>query len=106
AEGFGQTTFTAFTLAGAQEHVVRQPGKISSVLIRATPGTTADELRARVAQALPAGMDAITGTQLAADRISDIDRVFLDRLRTFLVVFAGIALVVATLSINNTFTIT
>jgi putative ABC transport system permease protein len=55
---------------------------------------------------LPEGVEAITGTELTDERIDEIGSTFLDLLRTFLVAFAGIALVVATLSINNTFAIT
>ena len=63
-------------------------------------------LRDRIASVLPRGVEAITGQQLTDERIDNISSTFLDLLRAFLVVFAGIALVVATLSINNTFTIT
>lgn len=106
ASGLGQTTFTAFTLAGAQEHVSGRPGEVSSVVVRAAPGVSDAELRDRIASVLPRGVEAITGQQLTDERIDNISSTFLDLLRAFLVVFAGIALVVATLSINNTFTIT
>ncbi|MPY92534.1 MAG: FtsX-like permease family protein [Acidimicrobiia bacterium] len=105
-DGLGETTFTAFTLEGAEANVTRQAGLVTTVLARAEPGVPSDVLRERVAAALPAGVEAITGQDLAAERIDEIATGFLDMLRMFLVVFAGVALVVATLSINNTFTIT
>src|SRR4051812_7301990 len=106
ADGLGQTTFTAFTLAGAQEHVTGQPGQVSNVVVRAEPGVSDAVLRDRIASVLPRSIEAITGQQLTDERIDSISSTFLDLLRAFLVVFAGIALIVATLSINNTFTIT
>jgi putative ABC transport system permease protein len=106
ADGLGQTTFTGFTLAGAQANVIRQPGGVSSVVVRAESGVSSDTLRDRIRSVLPPGVEAITGHQLAQERINNISSTFLDLLRTFLVVFAGIALVVAALSINNAFSIT
>jgi putative ABC transport system permease protein len=106
AAGLGTTTFTAFTLAGAQEHVTGEPGRVSSIVVRAENGVSASELRDRIRAELPRGVEAITGQQLTNEQIDNISSTFLDMLRTFLVAFAGIALVVATLSINNTFTIT
>jgi putative ABC transport system permease protein len=106
ADGFGQTTFAGFTLAGAQANVTRQSGRVSSVVVRAEPGVASDTLRNRIRTVLPRGVEAITGTQLTRERIDNISSSFLNLLRTFLVVFASIALIVATLSINNTFSIT
>jgi putative ABC transport system permease protein len=106
AAGLGTTTFTAFSLAGAQEHVTGQPGRVSSIVVRADDGVSSSELRDRIRAELPRGVEAITGQQLTDEQIDNISSTFLDMLRTFLVAFAGIALVVATLSINNTFTIT
>ncbi|HEY8546518.1 MAG TPA: ABC transporter permease, partial [Acidimicrobiales bacterium] len=74
--------------------------------LKAEPGVGSDELRARVEAALPDGVEAITGGELATERADGISATFLDGMRMFLVVFAGIALVVATLSIANTFSIT
>jgi putative ABC transport system permease protein len=104
--GLGGVTFTAFSLEGAQANVLRQDGVVSSIVVQGDDGVSSDELRDRVDSTLPGGVEAITGQQLAADRSSEIDGTFLNMLRTFLVVFAGIALVVATLSIANTFSIT
>jgi putative ABC transport system permease protein len=106
ADGLGTTTFTAFTLEGAQAHVTGQPDQINSIVVKAADGVTSDELRSRVEAALPGGTEAITGAELAGERTDEISATFLDMLRTMLVVFAGIALVVATISISNTFSIT
>ena len=106
ADGFGTATFTGLTLASAQHLVTGRAGEVSTIVVRAQPDVSDTALRDRIQAALPAGVEAITGHQLTQERIDDISSTFLDLLRTFLVVFAGIALVVATLSINNTFTIT
>lgn len=106
ADGLGATTWTAFTLEGAQEHVTGQADRVSSIYVRADDGVGSDGLRDRIAGALPDGVEAITGTELADERTEGIGATFLDQLRMFLVAFAGIALVVATLSIANTFSIT
>jgi putative ABC transport system permease protein len=50
-------------------------------------------------------VQAITGTQLTSENISDINKGFLAFVRIGLLVFALIALLVAALSINNTFSI-
>ena len=105
-DGLGQTTWTAFTLEGAQEHITHRPGEVSTILLQADDGVSSAELRTRVGRVLPDGLEAITGSDLAGERTDAISAEFLDMLRTFLVVFAGIALVVATLSIANTFSIT
>ena len=106
SDGLGDTTWTAFTLEGAQENVTRQPGTISSIVVQADDGVSSGELRDRIDGELPDSIQAITGSELAGERSDAISAEFLDMLRTFLVVFAGIALVVATLSIANTFSIT
>jgi putative ABC transport system permease protein len=103
-DGLGETTFTAFTLAGAQANVIGTDDQVSTILVKAEPGVTANELRDRIADALPSGVEAITGQQLADDQLAQLS--FLDTLRALLVAFAGIALVVAALTINNAFSIT
>jgi putative ABC transport system permease protein len=102
--GLGETTFTAFTLRGAQANVIGTDDQVSTILVRAARGVSAAELRDRVADALPPGVEAITGRQLADDQLASLS--FLDTLRALLVAFAGIALVVAALTINNAFSIT
>jgi putative ABC transport system permease protein len=105
ADGLGATTWTAFTLADAQAHVTHDADHVSAVLVKAKPGVASATLRARIADALPRGVEAITGAQLTSEQTAAISAEFLDMLRAFLVVFAVIALVVATLTIANTFSI-
>ena len=105
ADGLGGSTFTAFTLPGAQANVTRSPGKVTTIVVKAQAGVSASALATHVAARLPAGVQAITGQQLTQERFTSINSVFLNALRALLVVFAAIALVVAALTINNTFSI-
>ena len=54
---------------------------------------------------LPDGVEAITGADRTAQDIDDLGADFLDAFKSFLVVFAGIAMLVAAFSIHNTFSI-
>ncbi|MGH9285362.1 MAG: ABC transporter permease, partial [Acidimicrobiales bacterium] len=104
-DGLGPVTFAAFTREGAERHVIGRRGQATSLLVAAEPGTGAADLRGRIAAVLPAGVEAITGADLAAEASATIDADFLGFLRTFLLAFAVVALVVATFSIHNTFAI-
>ena len=44
-DGLGPTTFTAFTLAGAEEHVTGQPGEVTALLVQADDGTSRGRAR-------------------------------------------------------------
>jgi putative ABC transport system permease protein len=104
-ESQGGTTYAAFTLEAAQRHVTGGDERISSVLVEAAPGVSQEELVARIEPLVPEGAEALTGAELADDLIDDVNSEFLGTLRTFLTVFAGIAVLVATFSIYNTFSI-
>ena len=105
ADGFGGSSYTGFSLEGAQRHLARRPGQVTRILVAGAPGVSQDELAGRLRPLLPGGVEAITGAQLSAESISDINQGFLGFFRTFLLVFAAIALFVATFSIANTFSI-
>jgi putative ABC transport system permease protein len=105
SDGLGAVTFTAFTLPAAERLVTKRPGEVSSIAVRAEPGVSQTQLVRDLRTELPRGVEAITGAKLVSESTSDIDATFLDFLRTFLLVFAGVALLVATFSIYNTFAI-
>lgn len=105
ADGLGPTTFTAFTLEGAERHVTREPGIASAVLVEAEPGVSQLELVELIEPLLPDDAEALSGASFTQENVQEIGADFLDLFRTFLLVFAGIALLVATFSINNTFSI-
>lgn len=104
-ESAGGTTYVGFTLAGAQRNVLHQPGRVSTIVVAGDQGVTQTELARRVSAVLPPGAEAITGAQLSQNQRSAIDQDFLDFFNWFLLIFAGIALLVATFSIYNTFSI-
>jgi len=104
-DGLGGLTFTAFTLDAAQQYLTKQPGQVSTISVRSEPGVTQDELVRRIRAELPDGVEAISGAELTDENTSDINEEFLDIFTTFLLVFACVALLVATFSIYNTFSI-
>jgi putative ABC transport system permease protein len=104
ADGMGPATFTGFTESAARAHLVSTPDRVSTILVKSA-GVDTDELAARITTALPGGVEAVTGAQLAAENSTQIGLAFLNFLRTFLLVFSSVALLVATVSIYNTFSI-
>ena len=105
ADSLAGTTFTAFSLEEAQRHITNQPGKVSRISLQAESGVSQDDLVERVRARLPDGVDAITGAELTRDNRAAIRADFLDIVTNFFVVFAGVALLVATFSIYNTLAI-
>jgi putative ABC transport system permease protein len=105
ADGLGPSTFTAFTLDAAENHLTKTPGQVTSILVKGEDGVDADALATSVADQLPPGVETITGAALTQENLDDLRADFLNFLRGFLLVFALIALLVATFSIHNTFSI-
>lgn len=101
----GGATVTFFTTDQAAALLLGKLDTISTVGMTADPGISESELRDRVAATLPAGTEAVTGTQLKEEFQKDIDEGFLNFFETLLLAFAAIALLVATFSIYNTFSI-
>lgn len=80
--------------------------EFTTIQVAATPGTSANELAAALRATLPPGQVTVrTGEQQAQSDSADI-KDQLGFLRTFLFVFAGIALFVGAFLIYNTFSIT
>jgi putative ABC transport system permease protein len=104
-DSLGPTTYTAFTLPQASELFAQRPGTISAVLVAADAGVSRETLRDEIIEKVPARIEALTQEQLTAEQQQDIGDDFLDMFQTILLAFAGIALVVATFSIHNTFSI-
>jgi putative ABC transport system permease protein len=104
-DGIGPSTFTAFSLEGAEEHITGRPGEVTALLVQASGGTSEGELTDEIAAMVPGDVEVISGDDLVEEANDQIDADFLGFLRTFLVVFAAVALLVATFSINNTFAV-
>ncbi|MFE6775020.1 ABC transporter permease [Streptomyces sp. NPDC057702] len=104
-DGMGQVTFTGLTRADAERHLTARPGRAASIQVRARPGVSQRDLVERLERVLPRGVEAITGEQSAEENLDQISGTFLTMFTALLLVFAGIALLVATFSIHNTFAI-
>ncbi|WP_107122823.1 ABC transporter permease [Streptomyces caeruleatus] len=104
-DGMAQVTFTGMTQADAEKYLTARPGEAASIQVRATPGTSQQELVDELTTVLPDGVEAITGQESAAENTDMISSQFLTLFTTFLLVFSGVALLVATFSIHNTFAI-
>jgi putative ABC transport system permease protein len=104
-DGMAQVTFTGMTRADAEKYLTARPGEAASIKVRAGPGVGEKELVDRLTPVLPKGVEAITGQESAEENTDMISSQFLSIFTTFLLVFSGIALLVATFSIHNTFAI-
>lgn len=105
AESAGGVTFAGFTTEAAQELLLPEPDRLTGVRVAAVDGVSQDELVEQISPVLPADAEAITGVALTAEQEDAIQGDFLGFFESFLLVFAGIALVVAAFSIYNTFSI-
>ncbi|MFG2193911.1 ABC transporter permease [Streptomyces sp. NPDC048639] len=105
ADGMGQVTFTGMTRADAGKYLVPEPGRAASIQVRGDPGTGQQELVDALEPVLPKGVEAVTGQASAEENLDLVTGQFLTLFTTLLLVFAGIALLVATFSIHNTFAI-
>ena len=105
ADGLGGPTYAAFTTSFAQQVLLDEPGEVTGVLVAGDGSLSEGELAARVSDALPAGAEAITAAALTAEQEDAIEADFVGFVETALLMFAVIALVVATFSIYNTFSI-
>ncbi|MFG2731744.1 ABC transporter permease [Streptomyces canus] len=104
-DGMAQVTFTGMTLSDAEKYLTAGPGEASSIQVRAGAGVGQQELVDRLTPVLPRGVEAITGQESTEENTDMISSQFLDIFTTFLLVFSGVALLVATFSIHNTFAI-
>ena len=102
----GGTTITAFRLLDAQRHMLGSTDRISRILVGGADGVGQAQLVERIGEVLPAGSEAITGAALTDETLDELGSDFLDLFETALLMFAAIALLVALLSIANTFSIT
>ncbi|MFI1098165.1 ABC transporter permease [Streptomyces sp. NPDC020917] len=103
--GQGETTYTGLTTGDAERYLMPRPGEATTIKVRAASGISEQQLTDRVARALPPHYEAITGTKAGDETESATAGAFLTVFTSLLVVFAGIALLVATFSIHNTFQI-
>ncbi|MEU6270912.1 FtsX-like permease family protein [Streptomyces populi] len=104
-DGMAQVTFTGMTRADAEKYLTAKPGEAAGIRVRAGPGVGQEELVSVLTPVLPEGVEAITGQESAQENTDMVSSRFLTLFTTLLLVFSGIALLVATFSIHNTFAI-
>ncbi len=104
-DSLGGATYTALYVDDAAAHLSVDPGKVDQILVRAADGVSADQLATRLSDTLPATTEVITSSELTDEQTAAIGDDFLNFFEMFLLVFTGVALLVATFSINNTFTV-
>jgi putative ABC transport system permease protein len=104
ADSPGGATFTMFTTEAAQRFV-GEVAKFDSISIAADEGVSQQDLVNRLDDELPPGVEAVTGATVT-DESQDALREGLSFFNTFMLVFAGIALLVGGFIIFNTFFIT
>jgi putative ABC transport system permease protein len=104
SESFGGTS-VALVLSAQAQYVAGEPGEYDSINVAANAGVSPEELASRVRAALPSTLIVRTGAQEAANQTSELEEK-LGFLRTFLLVFAYVALLVGAFIIFNTFSIT
>lgn len=104
-DGMARTTFTGMTRADAEKYLMPRAGLAGTVQVRAEHGTGQRELVRGLRAVLPHGVEAVTGEQAADENLDNISGQFLTLFTSLLLVFSGIALLVAVFSIHNTFAI-
>ena len=77
----------------------------SAISLEAADGVSQEELRDAAQKVLPEGVVARTGDEIVEANKDAIDNAFLKYIRIFLLVFAGVSLVVGAFLIINTFSI-
>ncbi len=95
---------TAFDLDTAQQLFLKGKNRFNDVWVTAEDGVSQEELQSRVAAMLPDGAEALTGDAAADEVASDLLEA-ISFIRIFLLIFAGISLVVGSFLILNTFSI-
>jgi putative ABC transport system permease protein len=96
-------SYVLFPTARAQE-LLAEPGMFDGIAVVAADGVTQAEVRDRIAAAVPADVEVLTGAEITAENQQDI-KDDLKFFNTFLLAFALIALFVGSFIIYNTFSI-
>jgi putative ABC transport system permease protein len=102
--GLAGASLVLFDTPTAQQIFLGGKDVFDSIALTAEPGVSQHELAASAERALPDGIEAATGDEVAAETEELVGTV-LDFLNIFLLIFAAVALVVGTFLIINTFSI-
>jgi putative ABC transport system permease protein len=101
----GGATVVHTTLADAQKWF-SAPAQVSEIYVRAADGVSPEELAGSVRAMVPDGVEVRTGEQTAADTTEQINSGFVSIIRSALLAFGGVAVLVGAFLIFNTFSIT
>lgn len=102
--GMAGATITIFDQQAIQQLFFDGKNVFSSISLTTSDGVSQEQLRDAAAKVLPAGLDAQTGDEAAAENQKMMDQI-LGFINKFLLVFAAISLVVGIFLIINTFSI-
>lgn len=100
----GGSSYAGMYLPDAQRYF-GYPGKVSQISVQANSGVSQEQLVAQIEPLVPNGIKVVTGAELTNQQNQDIGEGFLNFFSMFLLVFAVIALIVASFSIYNTFAV-
>ena len=103
ADNLAGATLAAFDLGTAQR-VLDKVGAFDSIDVKAAGDVPALELRDRIAEVVPSGVEVVTSQQVADESAKSVQQA-LSVFSTALLVFAGISLFVGGFIILNTFSI-
>ena len=104
-DGVAGASYVAFTIDQARDVLVGGADQVTSILVMGDDGISAERLRTTVSSTLPSEAEALTGDEMIADTQDALEADFLAFFEAFLLMFAAVALLVATFSIHNTFSI-
>nr|WP_218910604.1 FtsX-like permease family protein [Nocardioides thalensis] len=102
--GTAGATLLIFSTEGAQEIFLGGKDAFTRVALTAEEGVSQEELAAAAEKVIPAGFESVTGDEFAEEQ-QDVVGTFLDVIKTFLLIFAAIAIIVGAFIILNTFSI-
>src|SRR5215471_10645596 len=103
ADSIGGGSMAIFNVPTAQR-LFGLTGRYSQIDVKAAPGVSAPQLRARVAEIVPQGVEAVTAADAAATQAQQLNSQ-LSFLTYFFAGFAGVSLFVGGFVIWNTFSI-
>lgn len=102
--GLNGATLSVLDRRAMQKHFFGGRDVYTAIQLNAAPGVSQQRLRDAAQRVLPAGVQARTGDVVVKANKAQLDK-FLGFLNKFLLVFAGVSLVVGTFLIINTFSI-
>src|SRR5712691_1380073 len=103
ANNLAGATLAAFTLPTAQA-IAQETGKLDDINAVGAPGASKAAVQRAIAQALPPGVEVVTGQTVVNESTSSVNQA-LSFFSTALLVFAFISLFVGAFTIYNTFSI-